>query len=598
MTDIAHRLKLLREEMKRHKIDIYIIPSVDAHNSEYVPPCWERRTWISGFDGSAGEALITLDHAYLSTDGRYFLQATNQLDSEHFSLIKQKGFVSEIDQWLLKNASNKTVGIDPNLLSIKRANSLREIMHEVSGNLVFTSNNLVDTSRNDAGEMVKVPQGVAFALPEIYSGEATLKKLQFIRQELINHSADYLVLNVLDEIAWVFNIRGNDIEYNPLVISYAIIGRQDATIFVDDFKISDELSKQLAQAGIKILDYEQFNRYLSGLYGSIWFDEKTANYSMLENTAAEAGIILAPSPIVLAKACKNLAEINGARTAHVKDAVAVINFLYWLDTSWKSGVTELSCAANLAAFREKQPNIKGASFNTISGFAANGAIVHYRVTEDTNKTVDDTGLYLIDSGGQYLEGTTDITRTVHLGTPTEKQKHDYTLVLKGHLALSRAIFPHGTCGEHLDVLARSPLWSEYLNYNHGTGHGVGSFLCVHEGPQKISSAITNTPLLPGMIVSNEPGLYITGQYGIRIENLCLVNKVVSEKAANSEYGPFYCFESLTLVPYAKKLIDVSLLTDVERNQIRDYYNQIAQAVRHKLGAKEQQWLDRELSIFA
>lgn len=593
MSNIAPKLQLLRNEMKRNKIDIYIIPSIDAHNSEYVPTCWERRAWMSGFDGSAGEVIVTLDHAYLSTDGRYFLQAENQLDHQHYSLIKQRGFVSEIDQWLSSNAKGKSVGIDPALLSIARANKLHNMLQGMDAKLVFTAENLVDNCRIQMGEKVEQPQGTAFALPEIYTGESTAKRLEFIRSALSKHNADFIVLNVLDEIAWVFNIRGNDIEYNPLVISYAIIGKTDAILFVDEKKIPLDLRNTLNTADVRLLDYNQFSKYLFNLHGIIWFDEKTANYAMLNSVSPEGEILLATSPIVLAKACKNPVEAAGAHNAHVKDAVAVISFLHWLDNNWTSGVTELSCVSKLAEFRSRQEHLKGPSFNTISGFADHGAIVHYRVTPDTNKTIDNSSLYLIDSGGQYLDGTTDITRTVHLGEPTKEQKRHYTLVLKGHLALGRAIFPQGTCGEHLDVLARSALWAEYLNYSHGTGHGVGSFLCVHEGPQKISSAITNTPLLPGMIVSNEPGLYITGQYGIRIENLCMVN----DSRNNSPYGTFYHFEDLTLVPYARKLIDLDLLSAEEKAQIKTYYAKITRKVRAYLDSAQQQWLDYELGLF-
>jgi Xaa-Pro aminopeptidase len=597
MSDIANKLQLLRTEMRRNNIDIYIIPSIDAHNSEYVPECWERRSWISGFNGSAGEVLVTHEHAYLSTDGRYFLQATNQLDSAHYTLIKQKGFVSEIDLWLLENAQDKTVGIDPELLSIDRANKLRDLLRGISAKLVFITDNLVDNCRQKLGETLKLPNGKAFVLSEAYSGESIATKLKLVRNELSNHSADFIALNVLDEIAWLFNVRGNDILYNPLVISYAIIGRSDAYLFVDEKKVDDELRSALNNSGVKLQDYNQFRKYLANLHGSIWFDEKTANYSMLDHAPADAEIVFAKSPIIMKKACKNQIEINGARSAHVKDAVAVIRFLHWLTNNWRSTVTEMSSANTLAMFRAEGDHFKGMSFNTISGFASNGAIIHYRVTQETDKTIDDTSLYLIDSGGQYLDGTTDITRTIHLGQPTKEQKKHYTLVLKGHLALGRAKFPHGTNGEHLDVLARNALWHEYLNYGHGTGHGVGSFLCVHEGPQKISPAISNTSLLPGMIVSNEPGLYIAGQYGIRIENLCLVNKDNSNNANNSEYGPFYNFEDLTLVPYAKELIDINLLDKADKEQIDIYYARIRETVRPLLGDEEQAWLDNQLDLF-
>lgn len=593
MSDIADRLQLLRLQMQQNKIDIYIIPSIDAHNSEYVPAVWERIAWISGFNGSAAEVIVTKDHAYLSTDGRYFLQAQNQLDSKYYTLIKQIGFVSQINQWLLNNAGGKSVGIDPALLSIGRADKLQSMLHDIAAKLVFIPDNLIDKCRRQMGEEINLPDNKAFFLPEIYTGQSISNRLEFIRSQLTKHNADFIALNVLDEIAWVFNMRGSDIEYNPLIISYAVIGKNDAWLFVDRRKITGNLLNILTDCGVRLFDYDEFGKQLSNLEGVIWLDEKSANYLMLDRISPKSKIILTTSPVVLAKACKNQVEAAGSCNAHIKDAVAVINFLHWLDNNWQLGVTELSCADKLAEFRWQQENIQGMSFNTISGFAGNGAIIHYRAAPETNKTVDDSSLYLIDSGGQYLDGTTDITRTIHLGTPTQEQKLHYTLVLKGHLALGRVVFPHGTCGEHLDVLARKALWRGHLNYNHGTGHGVGSFLCVHEGPQRISGGMSNIPLVPGMIVSNEPGLYIAGQYGIRIENLCLVQ----DSHTNSEYGPFYYFEDLTLVPYARKLIDIDLLDDEDKKQIKAYYAKIADKVKAYLGSTQQQWLDNELSLF-
>lgn len=595
--DIRKKLEILRHEMQQKKIDIYIVPSIDAHNSEYVPECFERRSFISGFDGSAGEALITMEHAYISTDGRYFLQAIKQLDSNYYSLIKQEGFTSEIETWLLNNAQGKTVGVDPSVVSISRGDRLHDVMDDIGGRLEFITDNLVDNCKHALGEEISMPNEALYALDDKYSGKSVKEKLNFMRGELAKHDADYIALNVLDEIAWVFNIRGSDSAYNPLVISYAIIGKNDACIFVNENKVPHTLKDNLQKLGVAIFEYSSFGDYLSKLLGCIALDDKTANCLMLDSINPDTEVVFMRSPIVMAKACKNNVEIEGAKEAHIKDAVAVISFLNWLDNNWHNGITELSCIDRLAQFRANGANLMGVSFATISGFASNGAIIHYRADSNTNRTVDDSSLYLIDSGGQYLDGTTDITRTVHLGEPSTMQKRHYTLVLKGHLALGRAVFPHGTCGEHLDVLARSSLWQEYLNYRHGTGHGVGSFLCVHEGPQKISTAISGVPLLPGMIVSNEPGLYIENQYGIRIENLCFVNKIMCDEALNSEYGAFYRFEDLTLVPYCKKLIDKNLLNQEEINQIKTYYNKIVSKVRPYLGEIECKWFDAEIDIF-
>lgn len=593
---IKQRLSLLRTEMQKNNIDIYIIPSIDAHNSEYVPSCWQRRSWISNFTGSAGEAVVTMDCAYLWTDGRYFSQAKKELDPQYYSLMKQSGFVSEIEMWLTDNGQGKTLAIDPQLLSIARANNLKTIMTNVSGKLIFPQNNLIDMCKIQLGEKLDLPSKQVYKLDKQYTGLAVSQKLALIRLEMQKHRAKHLLLNVLDEIAWTFNLRGCDVSYNPLVISYAIISMGDAHLFINLEKIPKALQDELHDLNIKISNYADFNEALRTLDGPVWLDEKTANHWMFDKLPTQIEIISSRSPIVLSKANKNLTEQNGTKSAHIKDAVAVIGFLTWINHNWQNGVDEISAEEKLLEFRQKQINFKGESFSTISGFASNGAVIHYRASDITKKTIDDSNMYLLDSGGQYLEGTTDITRTIHLGNPTAQQKKHYTLVLKGHLALSRTKFPLGTNGEHLDALARQYLWSEYLDYRHGTGHGVGSFLCVHEGPQKISRALSGTPLQSGMIVSNEPGFYLDGQYGIRIENLCLITNAKDTLGSNSDFGPFLEFENLTLVPYCKKLIDFNLLDNIEKQQILDYYIEIKTKVRKLLPEAEKHWFDQEIDI--
>lgn len=593
---IEKRLNLLRTEMKKNNIDIYIVPSIDAHNSEYVPNCWQRRVWISNFTGSAGEAVVTLEHAYLWTDGRYFLQAETELDLTHYTLMKQSGFVSEIESWLSDNAKGKTLAIDPKLLSIDRANNLKNIMTNVSGKISFPEQNLIDICKTQLNENLDLPGNPVYKLEDIYAGVTVTQKLQSIRLELQKNKADCILLNVLDEIAWLFNLRGEDVNYNPLVISYAIVSINEVNLFVNLEKISNSLKTELQNLGIKLFNYNDFGNMLHQLNGTVWLDGKTANTWMQEKLNSSVQIISKRSPIVMAKACKNPTEQNGTRHAHIKDAVAVISFLSWLNNNWQNGVDEILAENKLLEFRKKQTNLKGESFSTISGFGSNGAIIHYRASNNTKKVIDDSNMYLIDSGGQYLEGTTDITRTVHLGQPTELQKKHYTLVLKGHLALARSKFPIGTNGEHLDAFARSYLWNEYLDYRHGTGHGVGSFLCVHEGPQKISKASSGTPLQSGMIVSNEPGFYLNGQYGIRIENLCLITDSKNKLGQTSEFGPFLEFENLTLVPYCKKLIDQSLLDSIEKQQIIDYYTEIKSSIRSLLSDADKIWLDSEMNL--
>jgi Xaa-Pro aminopeptidase len=597
MVTIGERLVLLRQLMQRHKIDFYLIPATDAHNNEYLPECWQRRTWISGFTGSAGEVLVSHHNAYLWTDGRYTLQAEREIDSKLYTLMQQPLFTLETEEWLLANLAGKTLGVDPRVVGIARAHRLEKIMGDVNGQLLIIDENLIDECKLQLSELVKLPVSKAFIQEEKYSGESVDSKLTWLRAAISKYNANYIALNVLDEIAWLFNLRGADIAYNPLVICYAIIGVDDACIYVDSAKLSLPVIEILNENKIRIEPYENFGKSLHDLKGCIWLDDKMSSFWMYQMVNQSSAIRLERSPIVYKKAQKNEVEIEGAKKAHIKDAVAVINFFHWLSNNWANGVDELTNVEKIEAFRKEQEKFIGSSFATISGFAANSAVIHYHAMPETNRVVDNSNIYLLDSGGQYREGTTDITRTVHLGTPTAEQKHHYTLVLKGHLALGRAKFSAGTCGEHLDALARTPLWNECLNYRHGTGHGVGSFLCVHEGPQSISQPGTGVALVPGMIVSNEPGLYLKNKYGIRIENLCVVTEVKSEDGRPFEFGPFYQFETLTVVPYCRALIDTSMLSEEEITQIKDYYKLIKIKTRHLLDESVRKWLDHELHIF-
>lgn len=596
MTTIGERLILLRQLMQKHKIDFYLIPATDAHNNEYLPECWLRRPWISGFTGSAGEALVSLNAAYLWTDGRYTLQAERELDSKLYTLMQQSLFTAETESWLHANLAGKTLGVDPRVVGIARAEKLEQIMNDVNGRLLLIDENLIDECKMQLSEIIKLPVAKAFVQEEKYSGESVESKLSWLRSELSRYKVNHIALNVLDEIAWLFNIRGDDIAYNPLTICYAIIGLDDACIYVDQSKLSPQIIEVLNQNKIRIDTYESFGNAVHALTGCIWLDEKMSSFWMYQKINQDSEIRLARNPIVFRKASKNQVEIEGARRAHVRDAVAITNFFYWLSNNWKNGVDEISSGEKIFAFRKQQEKFIGSSFATISGFAGNSAVIHYRAMPETNKTINDSSLYLLDSGGQFRDGTTDITRTVHLGSATSEQKRHYTLVLKGHLAIGRSIFTAGTCGEHLDALARIPLWREFLNYRHGTGHGVGSCLCVHEGPQSISQFGTGVALVPGMIVSNEPGLYLKDKYGIRIENLCVVTEISTPEAKSSEFGPFYQFETLTMVPYCKALIDISMLTEEEVTQIKDYYKLIKTKIRPLLDESVRKWLDSELNI--
>lgn len=583
---IATRLNDLRALMKQHKIDYYFVPSRDAHNDEYLPDCWQRRAFISGFDGSAGDVLVGLDSAYLWTDPRYFLQAEQQLDHDCFTLMKQlQGVDAPIHKWLAENAAKKRVATDPKLLSIHEQKLWDKALKAVDGELVAIGNNLIDAIWNNQPTL---PTNPAHALDLTYTGLSTTDKLKAVRIALQEQHVTAHALNLLDAIAWLFNIRGSDIAYNPLAISYALITSDQATLYIDQNKLDTSIKQQLQKEGVMLADYNDFGDALKNLNQPTLLESTSASWWMGMQLGND-NVILDSSPITLMKAIKNPTEQNGMREAHRRDGLALTKTFHWLASNWP-GQTELSIAKQMAAFRGEDDDLRGLSFRTISGFADHGAIIHYGVTPETDRTVDDSNLLLLDSGGQYLQGTTDVTRTVHLGTPSAKQVHHYTLVLKGHLALRHTTFVHGTCGEQLNAIAHLPLWSEGLDYGHGTGHGVGCYLCVHEGPQRISGAYTRVPIVPGMIVSNEPGLYLENQYGIRIENLLLTVLKFDTKDSESGHGPFYAFDDLTLFPYAKNLIDTKMLTTNEIEQINQYHEITYQTLSPNLSPELQTWL--------
>lgn len=567
---IDQKLSRLRQRMQAFGLDYYFAPSADQHQNEYVPACWQRRQWISGFTGSAGDALIGQQKAYLWTDSRYFLQADQELDASAYELVKMNQGSAPVDKWLAKHQPNAILGVDPKVININLAKRLQKALTLGGGTLVSVEKNLIDQAWENRPP---IPQSPVYLQKPEHAGTSTTDKLSWLRKTLAESSAEAHVITSLDAIAWLFNIRGNDVQFNPLVISYAIVTQTEATLFIDDKKLSETEYDYFKEHGITIKTYLDIQTSLNQLTGTVWVDPNTASW-WVEQQLTNASILLRESPITLKKAIKNETELAGMRAAHRMDGISVIRFLHWLDTHWSENVTEISAADTLEAIRRDNPACLGLSFDTIAGFAAHGAIVHYHANDETNSPIDDSALFLIDSGAQYREGTTDITRTLHLGTPTEQEKHHYTLVLKGHLALRQALFPKGTCGEHINTCARLPLWQAGLDFGHGTGHGVGSHLCVHEGPQRIASSNTGVPLEPGMIVSNEPGLYLADQYGIRIENLCEIVEVIPQNKSLSGHGPFYQLKDLTLVPYAKKLINTSELTESEIAAIDEYHQAI------------------------
>lgn len=591
MVKINHSdtLSQLRQLMRDHHVDYYYVPTRDDHNNEYVPPYWQRRDWLTGFTGSYGQALIGLDKAYLWTDPRYYLQANAELDQQYFQMMKQvAGVAAPINQWLFENAQNSVVAVDPKVMSINERNQWAASLAKVGSELKPVADNLVDEVWKERPDLMLSECQI---LPEKYTGMRAIDKIAQIRALMKKEGANSLVVSMLDEVAWLYNVRANDVPFNPLLISYAIVTENEAFLFTALSRIPKTAMPYFSDEKITVRPYEEFESALHSLNDTVWVDPATTSW-WIANALTQARLIEKTSPIVMMKAIKNKTELEGTREAHRLDGLAVVKFFHWLENNWKNGVTEVTAADQLEAFRREDDRCVDLSFPTICGFADHGAIVHYRAEPDTAHTITDKNLLLVDSGGQYFEGTTDVTRTIHLAEPTDVQKKHYTLVLKGHLALRHAVFPDGICGEHLNPIARMPLWAEGMDFGHGTGHGVGAYLCVHEGPQRISYATTHVPLKPGMIVSNEPGVYFDGEYGIRIENLCEITEAVSKESSPTDHGPFYTLKDLTLIPYARELIDVDLLAPQEIDWVNEYHSQVYQQLAGDLPDDVREWLKK------
>lgn len=583
----GEKLSALRDHMSKHDLDFYYVPTSDPHNNEYLPSCWDRRAWLTGFDGSYGDALVGINVGYLWTDPRYYLQATDQLDAAHFKMMKQsQGVSAPISQWLSDHAKNAVIGVDPKLISAKAHRIWTEKLAKSHSELTAVPDNLVDLIWQDQPDLSLTPVSV---WSSVHAGLSAKEKMQQVRAFMKSQGVDAMVITTLDDIAWLFNIRANDIPFNPVVISYAILTPHEAILYTDMQRVFEETFTYFSDQEIALDAYDNFAIALSKLKGPVLLDPATASWwvaMQLDHTV----IVERPSVITQMKAVKNKTELAGMHEAHRIDALAMVKFIYWLEHHWQEGIDEVQAADQLEAFRREDSRCKGLSFATICGFAGNGAIVHYHAGENTKKVINDQHLLLVDSGGQYEEGTTDITRTMHLGRPTAEEKRHYTLVLKGHLALRHAYFPHGTTGEAINALARVPLWNEGMDFGHGTGHGVGCYLCVHEGPQRISAGFTGVALVPGMIVSNEPGLYFSDKYGIRIENLCAITEAVSVKQSPTGHGPFYTMEDLTLVPYARRLIDTDLLSAEEISWVNDYHQKVLEKLSPDLSGELLDWL--------
>lgn len=584
------KLNALRALMQKNGVQGYIVLSTDPHSSEYLPDCWQRRRWLSGFTGSAGDVIVTTREAALWTDSRYFLQAARQLEGSGISLMKQgEPATPSITAFLAsKLRKGSRVGVDPAIMTHAQYMTLQASLAERGLKLVSVKKNFVDALWAD---QPPIPLDKIQVHPVKFAGETYQAKLKKLRAVMHDAGAKAHVITMLDAIAWLFNIRGTDVAYNPVAIAFAIVTDKQATLYTAREKVTPKLRRTFGKH-VQLKPYEDFQKglkQLAGGRGKIWVDGATVNQWTIDTLGAKTKLIKRDSPITLMKACKNPMEIEGARAAHIRDGAAMVNFLSWLEREVEKGtVTEISAAEKLAEFRAEQDFYRGLSFETISGYAGHGAIVHYASTPRTNVKLKPEGIYLIDSGGQYLDGTTDITRTICLGNPTDEQKDRFTRVLKGHIAVAMARFPKGTAGAQLDSFARRPLWEAGLDYGHGTGHGVGSYLNVHEGPHSVSPkrAVT-VQLRPGMVFSNEPGYYKAGRYGFRTENMVFV---AEDKAASRKGQTFYCLKQLTFVPIDTKLIEVGLLTDMEIAWVNGYHAAVRKKLLPLLDRKAAAWL--------
>ena len=581
---ISERIHALRMWFKPN-IQAFIIPSTDPHLSEYVAPHWKSREWISGFTGSAGTVVITEKKAGLWTDSRYFLQAAEQLQESGIDLYKEMlPETPSITKFLSdKLQPGESVGIDGKMFSVEQVESMQAELSAKNIQIVFCPDPMDELWENRP----PMPESPAFVYDIKYAGKSCSEKIAAIRTELKKKSAESVMLSALDEIAWTLNLRGNDVHCNPVVVSYLLITEKKAVLFIAPEKVTEEVRNYLEEQQIEIQNYSDTEIYLSDLNSSsILMNPAKTNYSVFSSVNPQCRIIRGEAPVALLKAIRNEQEIKGIHAAMQRDGVALVKFLRWLESAVPSGTeTELSIDRKLHAFRATQDLYVGESFDTIAGYKEHGAIVHYSATEESNATLHPKGFLLLDSGAQYLDGTTDITRTIALGELTTEEKTDYTLVLKGHIALAMAVFPSGTRGAQLDVLARMPLWSHKMNFLHGTGHGVGHFLSVHEGPQSIRMNENPIVLQPGMVTSNEPGVYKGGSHGIRTENLILVCS-----AGEGLFGEYLKFETITLCPICKKGIIKELLTADEVDWLNNYHQQVYEKLSPKLNEEEKAWL--------
>lgn len=586
MNEINQRLESLREVMRREHLSAFIFPSTDAHQSEYVADHWQGRTWISGFNGSAGTAVVTMKSAALWTDSRYFLAAEEQLKGTEFQLMKLKiEGTPTISEWLAQElqGENAEVGLDGMVNSYHETMGLIADLRKSGGITVRTNFDPLGLIWTDRPA---IPANPVEIQPMEFAGESVASKISRIRTALRQRHADGMLISALDDIAWTLNLRGTDVHCVPVFVSYLLISSQQVSLYVDSAKINDEVKAYLTENGISLYPY---NKVAEGLerYSeyNILLDGDETSYFLWKTVKCQE-IIAGNSPVPAMKAQKNDREIAGFRQAMLRDGVAMVKFLRWLKPAVEAGgQTEISIDRKLTSLRAEQHLFRDISFDTIAGYQAHGAIVHYEATPETDVALKPEGLILIDSGAQYQDGTTDITRTIALGPVTEEMKHVYTLVLKGHIQLELAKFPDGASGTQLDALARECMWREGYNYLHGTGHGVGSYLSVHEGPHQIRMEWKPTPLRAGMTVTDEPGLYLSGKFGVRIENTLLIKDYQT-----TEFGKFLQMESLTLCPIDLTPVDFSMLQPEEIEWLDTYHRDVFEKLSPYLEGEDLKWL--------
>lgn len=582
--NIINRIKSLRDYMKACGVSAFISPSTDPHSGEYVPEHWESRKWISGFTGSAGTAVITDNDGGVWTDSRYFIQAEEQLSGTGLKLFKDRlPETPSISEWLNKVLKpGDSVGFDG---WVNTVSEVQEIQKALAKNNI--SYKMINDPYKDIWlDRPSIPHNKPFILGMEYTGESCQSKIKRIKEAYQKNQADGIVLSALDEIAWTLNLRGNDVHCNPVFVSYLIITNKETTLYIIKEKITEDVSSYLSSCGIVCKEYDEIETDLRNYNGNNIQMSYNTNYAIFNAARSNAEVILHDSPVLYFKSIKNDTEIEGFRNAMTRDGVAMVKFLYWLEKSvGKENINEVTIDKKLTELRSQQQHFRGISFDTIAGYQEHGAIVHYEATEESTLTLKPEGLLLLDSGAQYTDGTTDITRTIPLGETSLEQKKDYTLVLKGFIDVCMIEFPYGTCGTQLDILARQAMWKEGINYGHGTGHGVGHFLNVHEGPHQMRMNYMPAILLPGMTLTNEPGIYKAGRHGVRTENTMLI-----VKSKSTEFGEFYKFDQLTLCPISKQTIIKEMLTKEEIQWLNNYHKLVFEKISPFLEGEELSWL--------